>query len=295
MDSITTSNSKSLESKYAAKKRAKRLGTTAAAKTKNTSTKKGGKKSTSSDKKSALDVDADLGDEYWSQYLDAGEDALNPFQRETDAGDATQGATFDPVKVGRDANKINQYYMRFPQTRQNAKGEPYFWSGFDSPKEIEVELARIHSILNGDAAEESLKTYMVLAAKGIEGVTHTYQYNPMNLDVHYLGDAVAAAMFLSQPGHNPFDPELAELAIEYSALLSSGPEMRFLIKLGQWVWQYSEARKKGLFNAPPSAQAPPQQEPEDHGVAAAVKNPNDTKKAPKKEKSTHKQTRFSNL
>jgi len=262
MDAITTDSAKSLEQKYAAKKRAKRLGTAPAkvapAKTATPSAKKTvAAKSTASAKKKSSALDDEVADDYFSQFSRDAQQ-WSPWDSagydDGGAGGPDDGEIGDLKKIGEDANRINQYYERFPQTRggNGKKGEKYYqWSGLDDPRDIELELARIRSVLNGAAAESALKGYLVMGAKGLEALTHTYNYNPLNLNIHYLGDAVATALFASRPGESPFDPEITELAIEYGPWLGSGPEMRFLMKLVQFVWMYSQLQKKpDMFKMP---------------------------------------------
>ncbi|HXK31149.1 MAG TPA: hypothetical protein VJZ94_00120, partial [Candidatus Paceibacterota bacterium] len=186
--------------------------------------------------------DDDVGDDYFSQFArgaqqwgrDTYDDVMYP--PEPDSGEYA-----DMKKLGEDANRINLYYLKFPQLRPS--GKAHTWTGLDDPNEIEMELSRIRSLRNGAEAESSLKSYIVLGAKGLESITHQYGYNPLQLSVHQLGDAVATAMLCSKPGESPFDPEVTELAIEYGPWLGSGPEMRFLVKLAQFVYMYSDMQK----------------------------------------------------
>lgn len=233
MDDITSETVASIEQAYTAKKRAKRLGkeeptplsTATPATAKKAPAKRGAKKAAAAAPSAEEPTvwDSMLPDGY-QDYMPA---ALTP-EQETEY-----------IKAGRDANKINQYYTKFPEVRPP---RAHFWTGEDHPEDIAAELGRIRSILNSTGSEQNLKGMIAYSGKGLEYVTHTLNYNPLDLDVRDLGSALHY-MMRAPDSENPLQPEIAELAIEYGDWLGSGPESRLLFKLIGFVHTYSQMKK----------------------------------------------------
>jgi hypothetical protein len=232
MDDITSETIGAIEQQYTAKKRAKRLGkeepsplSTASPVAKKAPAKprakKGAAASPSADDATVWDS---MLPEGYEQYIP---DALTP-EQETEY-----------IKAGRDANKINQYYAKFAEVRPP---RPHFWTGEDHPEDIAAELGRIRSILNSTGSEQNLKGIIAYSGKGLEYVTHTLNYNPLDLDVRELGSALQY-MMRAPDSQNPLQPEIAELSIEYGDWLGSGPESRLLFKLLGFVHTYSQMKK----------------------------------------------------
>lgn len=261
MDDITTETIGSIEQQYTAKRRAKRLGkeepTVLASATpaapKKASPKRGAKKAAAAPPSDETVWDSFMPEGY-QDYMPA---ALSPDEEK------------EYVKAGRDANKINQYYTKFPEVRPP---RAHFWTGEDHPEDITAELGRIHAILNSTGAEQNLKGLIAYSGRGLEYVTHTMNYNPLDLDVRDLGSALQY-MMRTPDEQNPMQPEIAELAIEYGDWLGSGPESRLFFKIIGFVHTYSQMKKNpellaklAELQAQQEKEIPPQDKPQKEKV-----------------------------
>lgn len=236
MDLITTDSADLIEREYAASKRAKRLGKAAPEKKVPAAEEKKGKKKAA--KKAATPLSS-AADDVWDNYVrqsmpEAVQDYV-PDQVFTPEEEAEAMAEYE--QVGKDANRINDYYRQFPETRP--PGKPHFWSGMDNSEEIAAELSRCRAIVNGQGGEETVRMAVIGLGKGMEWVVHGYGFNPWNMNLHGMGKTLGMALMQKD---NDFEPEIKQLTIEYSDWLASRPEARLAVKLAQFAYMYSEVQ-----------------------------------------------------
>lgn len=152
--------------------------------------------------------------------------------------DYTEMYDEDPDELGRivvKCRQITQYYEEFPKLATKKKWNPEK----ASERACDAELARLRHILDMQGARPAFDMAFAQCFSILEKATHEWGWNPFNLEIRGIGDAVANPTVRK----NNFEHELTEAYIELGGHFASSWEARLAFKCVKFVTFYSAIKK----------------------------------------------------